>query len=254
VLYGDLTTALALLAQYNDAFGTYTFIQSPDFSTYLPRIIEYAEDRIYREVVPLATRQSNATATFQAGLRTLPLIGFKPQPVVVEGLAAITPVNTPPQKGTRWQYRMASLDLIDSVWPIESTTMAPSAAWPELYWALVDNQTIVVAPTPDQAYTVEATGIFRPTPMSAQNPETYLGDFYPDLLLAACMIAVAGLQRDYGQQADDPKLAMSWESQYQLLKASAMEEEQRRRGQGQGFSTQPPAPEAHARRAASSGA
>lgn len=240
MLYSDLITALVILAEENDASGVYSFLQSPDFAAFLPRVIEYGEGRIYRETVPLATRQSNATQTFQAGLRTLPLIGFNPQPVVVEGLAAITPVGTSPQAGQRWQYRMVSLDMIDSLWPEESVTLSPAVAYPELYWAMRDNQTIVVAPTPDQAYVCEATGTFRPTPLSAANPLTYLTEFYPDLFLAACMISVAGFQRDYGAASEDPKVGLSWETQFKTLEASAIEEEQRRRGQGMGITAQPP--------------
>lgn len=247
MLYADLTTALAILSQQNDQTGLYTFIQSPDFATFLPRIIEAAEGRCYRELVPLATRNSTASAKCQAGLRTLPLGLFSPQPVVVEGIALITPVNTAPSQGTRWQYEPASIDFIDWIWPTEATAVAPSAT-NERYWALLDSQTVVLGPTPDQAYTAEATGIFRPTPLSAQNNETYLTEFYPDVFVAACMIEVAGFQRDYGAQSEDPKLAVSWQAQYDLKKASAIEEEQRRRGQGPSQSTLPPAPETKARR------
>jgi hypothetical protein len=62
------------------------------------------------------------------------------------------------------------------------------------------------------------------------------------------MISVSGFQRDDGAQADDPKLAISWESVYQELKGSAMEEEQRRRGQGPDQGNLPPAPESQQRR------
>lgn len=241
MLYSDVTTALAILAQQNDALGTYTFVQSPDFAAYLPRVIDYAEGRLYREIVVLATRSTEANNTVQKGLRTLPLNLFTPQPIVVEGLALITPVGTPPQSGRRWQYHKTSIDFIDMVWPQENVTMAPSSApLGELWWAPLDHQTIIIAPTPDQAYIAEITGIFRPTPLSANNPATYLSLFYPDLFLTACMIAVAGFQRDYGGQSDDPKLALSWEQQYQALKASALEEEHRRRGTGVGGGTAPP--------------
>jgi hypothetical protein len=247
MIYSDVTQALALLAKMNDSPGIFTFINAPNFSAYLPRIIDYAEGRCYREITPLATRNSSATTRAQAGLRTLPLIGFNPQPIVVEGIALITPVGTTPTQGQRWQYEQASIDFIDMIWPVEGTTLSPSST-DERYWGLLDNQTIILAPTPDQPYTAEATGTFRPTPLSALNPSTYLSLFYPDIFLAACMIAVAGFQRDYGAQSDDPKMAVSWESQYESLKAGAIEEEQRRRGQAPGASNLPAAPELQQRR------
>lgn len=238
--YSDVTTALAILAKVNDALGVYTFIQSPNFGAFLPRIIEYAEGRCYREIVPLATRTATASAQFQAGLRTLPLIGFAPQPVVVEGIAAIYPAGKTPATGQRLQFEMASLDFIDSSWPTESVTVDPSTT-EERYWCLLDNQTIIVAPTMDKAYTVEATGEFRPAALGSPGVlTTYLSLFYPDVFLAACMISVAGFQRDFGAQSADPQMAVSWEGQYQVLKASAVEEEQRRRGQGMGWTPLPP--------------
>ena len=249
MLYPDLTTALVILAQQYDARGVYTFLHSPNFTAYLPRVIEYAEGRVYREVVPLATRNSSATAQVQAGLRTLPLGFFVPQPVVVEHLALITPQGVAPQKGQRWVYEMTSIDFIDMIWPVEATTMAPNVAYPELYCAPLDNQTFVLAPTPDLAYTAEVTGTFRPMPLSAANPQTYLTSFYPDIFLAACMIAVAGFQRDFGAQSDDPRMAVSWESVYEKLLPGAIEEEQRRRGQGVGWGQLPPAVEAKQARA-----
>src|SRR5258708_35868810 len=194
MIYTDLQTSLAVLAQLNDQFGIYTFLQNPDFVAFLPRVIEYSEGRCYREIVPLATRMSNGTARVVGGLRTLPLGSFNPQPVVLEGLALITPFGTIPSQGTRWQYEAVSLDFIDTIWPVEGTLMAPSAT-DERYWAFVDNQTIVIAPTPDLSYTAEGTGIFRPTPMSAVNQSTYLGPFYPELFPAGGMISVCAYQR-----------------------------------------------------------
>jgi hypothetical protein len=248
MIYSDLTTAFGALAQINDQFGIYTFIQNPDFVAYVPRVIEYGEGRCYREIVPLATRMSNATARVVGGLRTLPLGSFFPQPVVLEGLALITPVGTIPSQGTRWQYEETSIDFIDSIWPVEGTMMAPSAT-DERYWALVDNQTVVIAPTPDQSYTAEGTGIFRPTPMSDTNPSSYLGTFYPDIFLAACMIAVCGFQKEWSTDPSDPGIVSFWEKQFETLKGSANEEEQRRRGQGPGNTPLPPAPEQKTRRA-----
>lgn len=249
MIYSDLTTALAILAREYDATGLYTFIKAPNFSAFLPRIIEYGEGRIYREITPLATRSSEASAVTFPDLRTLQLNAFTPEPVVVEGLALIIPAGNTPRQGTRVPYEQVSIDFIDQTWPIEATLKAPDPTSSEQYWALLDNQTIILAPTPDAQYTAEATGIFRPTPLSAANPSTYLTAFYPDVFVAACMISVAGFQRNYGAKADDPQQAVSWEEVYQSLKASAVEEEQRRRGAGPDQTNLPPAPESKQRRA-----
>jgi hypothetical protein len=72
---------------------------------------------------------------------------------------------------------------------------------------------------------MEVVGTIRPTPLSASNTTTYLTNYLSDLFFAACMSAVAGYQRDYGSQSDDPKSAMSWETQYAQRLASANKEE-----------------------------
>ena len=81
---------------------------------------------------------------------------------------------------------------------------------PPRFYALQDAATLAFGPWPDQAYGVEILGVIRPQPLSAANPQTTLSLYFPDLLLAACMIFMAGYQRDFGQQSDDPALAQSW--------------------------------------------
>jgi len=144
-------------------------------------------------------------------------------------VAAISPVATQPAAGTRNQLEEATLDNIDMTWPVEAATGLPDT------WAMKNDAIIVVKPTPDQAYVVELTGTFRPNAISAANQTTYISSIYPDLLVAACMVFMAGYQRDYGAAADDPAKAVSWESQYQTLAKSALEEEQRRKGSGVGW-------------------
>jgi len=57
------------------------------------------------------------------------------------------------------------------------------------------------------------------------------------------MCSAAGYMRDYGSQADDPRMAMSWEQQYAQRLASANKEEMRRKFQsGDWTSETRPAP------------
>ena len=120
------------------------------------------------------------------------------------------------------------------VWPQYGSVQAPSL-YASGYWATVNSTTLILAPTPDGSYTARITGVFRPVPMSASNPTTYLGTTYPDLFLSACMVFAAGWQRDFGAQSEDPKLAASWEAHYGAERASALEEEARRRGESTGW-------------------
>jgi hypothetical protein len=207
-----------------------------DFAALLPQATSYAEQRIYTDIPFLGHRASNATLSTTMGKRTVSLsmmINSAGGPIIIpESLRLIAPVGSSPQSGTRVPFVRSSTFLIDSVWPIESTMQAPSlTTFATNYWAMVDAQTIIVAPTPDAAYVVEIDGLFQPAPISAANPATYLSTTYPALLEAACMVFLQGaLMKNFGAQADNPQSALSWEALYQELMQSAKAEEARRRG------------------------
>jgi hypothetical protein len=95
----------------------------------------------------------------------------------------------------------------------------------------VGQQQAAVGPCPDQAYNVEVYGTYRPATLSATNPNTPLTVLLPDLFLAASMIFMSGYQKNFGAQADDPKMAASWESQYEKLMMGATSEEFRKKFQ-----------------------
>lgn len=204
----------------------YTVLPS-DFAQLFPQATSYAEGRIYRDIVLLATRTQNTSLTSTASQRALPSLAAMPQPVIVpEGVALLS-------GGVWYPFDRAELATIDIAWPNQTQTLAPSAAdWAGgRFWAMVDDHTIIIMPTPDSAYPVEITGLFQPTPIGPTNQTTYLATTYGDLMLVACMLWLSGaLMRNFGAQADDPKMAMSWEGQYQELKAAALAEERRRRG------------------------
>lgn len=174
------------------------------------RTIEYAELRIYRELDFLYT-VTEGTRDLVAGTRTAVI----PSTIIIANAAwVITPAATLPAAGTRNPLQRVSMEFLNFVWPNTATTGVPS------YFAMQDNTTMVFAPTPDAAYKAAVLGIYRPAPLSATNTTTFLTDNLPDLFLAAsCVFAVGAISGNYGASADDPKSAMSWEAQYQALKA-----------------------------------
>lgn len=109
-------------------------------------------------------------------------------------------------------------------------------------YAMISQSEIIVGPWPDAGYIVEVIGTQRPTPLSATNTTTFLSTNLPDLFIAASMVFASGYQKNFGAQADDPKMGASWENQYQLLKASANVEEFRKKLQATGWSSQMPSP------------
>ncbi len=218
----------------------------PDFDLMFPQGTSYAEGRIYREITPLCARTQNTTLTTAAGSRTLDLSAMTPLPVLVpEGVALIMPAgSTPGTGGVRHQYQLSALDFIDMVWPDESETLAPDdALYVGQWWAMRDNQTLVIAPTPDDEYVVEVTGLFQPTPISEANPTTYLSTTYPELFEAAIMVFLTGwLERNYGPQSSDPNMALSHEAIYQQLLPAVLAQENRMRGAGTAWTAFNPTP------------
>jgi hypothetical protein len=237
--YDQLVVSLTQYAEQQPY--PFTLVSTDDLYVALPRIIESAEGRIYRSLTMLATRTQDTSKTFTAGNREIDISTISPSIMVVEGIAAITPVGAISAASYRHQFDMATLDMIDAIWPQYSVTRSPLNT-PFRYWAMKDHQTIVVAPSMDAAYKCEITGLFMPTAISSTNTTTYLSTVYPELLFASCMIDVAGFLRDYGQQSDDPKLALSWQNQFNELRELAMAEENRRRGAGIGWSANMPTP------------
>jgi hypothetical protein len=246
--YDSLQIAITVaLAQAPSPYN----VLPPDYATLFPQAVQYAENRIYREITPLCQRAQNASVSTVASSRQVDLAAQTPsQVIVIEGVALIGPAGSTPAAGTRYVYDLTSLDWIDTTWPNEASTVSPTdAEYIGRYAALIDNQTLVMAPTPDAAYAVEVTGLYPPTPLSPTNQTSYLLSTYPELVQAACMVWLAGwLQRNYGAQTDDPRMAVSHETQYSSLRDSALAQEQRMRGQGTGWSANLPTPLAQPQR------
>ena len=60
------------------------------------------------------------------------------------------------------------------------------------YYSNWDETRIVVAPTPDQAYTIQLNYILKPTGLSSTNSTTYLSTEFPNGLLYACLVEAYG--------------------------------------------------------------
>lgn len=205
------------------------------FVAIVPSIISYAENRCYQELDLLATRVRDSSSSLTPASRNFALPdGF----IVVEEINVTTPSGTQPDAGTRNPLVPVSRPALDAMWPSSSTTGVPTS------YAMVDNASIIVGPPPTGAYVVEVIGTKRPAPLSSTNTTTPLTDYCPALFFAASMIFAAGWQRDFGQQADDPKIAQSWEQQYQTLAASANLELWRQKIMASAWSPMAPSPTA----------
>lgn len=60
------------------------------------------------------------------------------------------------------------------------------------YYSNWDEDTLVVAPTPDQTYTIQLNYILKPSGLSSTNTTTYLSLEFPNGLLYACLTEAYG--------------------------------------------------------------
>lgn len=203
------------------------------FELILPRIIEAAELRCYRELDFLATRSAVSTAVTAASSRdvTLPT-----SIIVLESVNLISPAGTTnPESGTRLPLERVSLDFLNFTWPVAATTGTPTK------YALLSDTLMRLAPTPAGIFTCECIGTARPTALSASNTSTFLTANVPDLFLAA--------SNKYGADyLQDTELSAIWEAAYRAAFASVNLEALRQKAASVSWSPYTPTPTANAPR------
>jgi len=225
--YTTWLTEIALLSQFN--------ADDPNFLSNLPSCSDYATDRITRELDLLNTNTSTSTPTVTVGTRIVNLSSLNPVFNVIRDVYIITPSGTTnPDLGSRNPMVISSRAFMD--WTFGSATIT---GIPQ-YWRPVTDQIIEIAPYPDHAYNIEVIGTVRPSPLSGTIATNWISTYLPDLLVTASMIQMSGFMKNFGQQADDPKMAQSWEQQYVTLRDSAAVEDAMRRYYATGWSSQLP--------------
>ena len=209
-----------------------------NFLIVLSNIIDDAEQRIYRELDLLATITRNTAGVTTAQDR---FFTFPTHFVVSENINVFTPAgNTggPNTKGRR-QLIPVAREWMDCVYPDDQSCGCCGESVPH-YYAMVTDQSILLGPCPDGAYTLEVVGTIRPTPLSAANPTTYLTQYLPDLFMAESMIFGYAYMKDYGAVTDDPSGSATWTTHYKDLWASANIEEGRKKYTSQAWTPKQP--------------
>lgn len=212
-------------------------VTDPNFVTFFPGCIDYAEQRMYRELDLQVSRVVDATGTLSSGVRNFSLSTSLGIFTVVEQINVITPSTATSSNGTRNPLTMVTKEYLDYAWP-----NAVAFNGVPVYAAPINNITYVVGPSPDAGYVIEVIGTQRPAPLSVSNSSTFLTQFLPDVFIAASMVFATAYQRDFGAQVDDPQRAASWESQYSKLMQSANIEELRKRFMSEGWQSMQPSP------------
>lgn len=232
-----MTTGLTY-SEYVDEIATLAVVPTddPNFVEILPQMITYAENRIYRDLdlLETVTAISSYATTLNGRTVTFPIADF----ITVQEVNVITPAGTTvPNNGTRVPLLPATKEWMNYVYPSSA-----SAAEPD-YFAMFDQNTIILGPWPNNTYTVEVVGTFRPDSLSASNTSTFVSLYLPDLMIMASMIYIAAFQRNFiSAAANDPQMPVNYETQYQTLLKGAMVEEARKKFQSAGWTAMSPSP------------
>src|ERR1700744_5759496 len=124
-----------------------------DFPTILPAIINYAEMRIYRELDLISTIVRDTTTTLTIASQDADL----PQTfIVIQGINLLTPAGNDPATAKRTPLTPVSKEVLYALW-----NDPPSTGVPSLY-AMVDQWTALLGPSPDDDYSLEVYGTIRP--------------------------------------------------------------------------------------------
>jgi hypothetical protein len=214
----------------------------PQFVAILHTLIDQAEQRCYRDLDLLAAT-STQTLALTAGSSTLNFSTLSPNLLILEDVNIILPAGTTnPEVGERVPAYPVSKEWLRMTFGASAVTGVPT------FYAMSDDRTILLGPFPDAAYLAELIGKYRPMPLYSAPPgngtqTTFLTSLLPDLFLAAAMVASTGYQHNWGAQSDDPRSAMSWETNYNTLLRSAQAEEMRKRYHGwMSMTSETPAP------------
>jgi hypothetical protein len=212
------------------------------FNAIIPQMLNYAELRIQRDldILPLLT-YNTYTLTPGTNILQISINDF----VTVQDLSIIN-------NGINYPLLATTKEYLQNVYGNSGATAQPT------YFAMYggDQATggntynnILLGPYPDISYTVRINGTQRmpslnqsATPSLAATGTTFISTYYPDLLIMASMIYISAYQRNFGRMSDDPAMAQSYESQYQVLVKQAEVEEDRKIFASSAWSPMSPTP------------
>jgi len=174
-----------------------------------------AEERILRDVDSDNNRKY-ATASIVNGQRYVNLPSIDDQLLVIRS-AQITDSSGVGSGTDRSFIEYRDTNFISEYNPTESTGVPK-------YYGYWDEETIVLAPTPNANYTLQLNYILKPTGLSSSNTETYLSKQFPNGLLYACLVEA------YGFLKGPPDMIQYYEGKYQqAVQGFAVEQMGRRR-------------------------
>ncbi len=225
-------TYASTLATLANLMGDPLLVSDANFLQILPSTFDDAEQRICREVDFLGAVVTDSSLATTPNIR---LINWSNAFFVVESVNAISPAGqTNPDLGTRNPLLPATKDMLDYLYPSVTGAGIPK------YLGRVTQDSAVLGPWPDGAYTLEITGTQRPATLSASNTTTFISTYLPDVFIKACMIYLSGYAQNFSAVGDNPAQAVNWDSEYSKALKSAVVEEARKKFQSEGWSPAQP--------------
>jgi len=176
-----MTTYAELVTQIREYTETDSNVLT---TTIINDMIEHAEMRLYREL-DLDAYKKNATASLTSGTPFVTLPGSIPT-----NFSAIRIVTIYSPSGSlggltdseRRVLRKKDVSYLSEYWPNRTTTGIPK------YYANYDEDSILIAPTPNAAYTIDLEYSALPTGLSSSNTTTWISNNAPTALLYACLL------------------------------------------------------------------
>ena len=176
-----MTTYAELTQQILDYTETDTNVLT---STITDDFIEHAELRLYREL-DIDPYRKNATAALAADQPFATLPGSIPT-----NFSAIRFITIYSPSGSlggltdnvRIVLQKKDMSFLSEYWPNRATTGIPK------YYANYDEDSIMIAPTPNAAYTIDLEYNALPTGLSSSNTTTWISNNAPRALLYACLV------------------------------------------------------------------
>ena len=158
-------------------------------------IIEHAESRIFRNA-DLDVFKKYKTANLTIGDPFVAMPGATPQL-----FAFIRYIQIFSTDNVRITLEKKDTSFINEFIPNRTTTGTPK------YYANWDNDTIILAPSPDATYTVELAYNAQPTGLSSSNTTTWVSNNAPEMLLYACLVEAFKFLKN-------PQMVQMYESYY----------------------------------------
>ena len=173
--YSELVTQIRDYTETDDNVLTTTIVND---------MIEHAEMRLYRELDIDAYRK-NATASLAADQPFATLPGSIP--TNFSSIRYITIYSPSGSLGgltdnERIVLQKKDMSFLSEYWPNRATTGVPK------YYANYDEDSIMIAPTPNAAYTIDLEYSALPTGLSSSNTTTWISNNAPTALLYACLL------------------------------------------------------------------